>query len=838
MTHPHIPDLGTLPPGRAATAVAPVAGVRAAGLPVSVLRDVATGRLTAAVAHACDRREAADALAPQLGDDLYRLVPKLGDRAVRRAAVRLRRDIHNTRRTPKTQAHADALTPHLDETVRERLARWLRAMAEADAALATARRATEPELRRAGDALLGHLRAPQTALGLALASPDFTEELLLDRDTAAPPESRRMRSAAAYLARIAVKPSPFSTLTTLGTARFDGPAGPAADGAGREARALSSSRGVAVSLLRSFVAAGPPGAAVPVVANTGLHTGDDGTRCTLVSYAASPAGFFFRQDEVVPCDRYRPVLDAAGTEPRTLDDVLRRAPGGDAAALRRMTETGLLQPLVPWSSAAGLHFGALATAVDGPDGDGPAAGGEGAVRAVRELAALETTVETTRDPLRRARAVVRTRQAAHEAFTALGRPAPSWLATAPLYHEAVAGQPQRTRQLPSHLADDLAEAARWIAPAVSLSPLYRRLVDGFVRRHGHGAGGVDLLDFLYAFHVATDGFPAPRGAAAAAGEGDRVVGHGTVARPSHAVFFQVAAADEAAVAAGDYEIAVNLVQDGGAGLLGRWACVPELHDATALPLRDWVQSLHPGCRVHQVSAYPDWAELQRMPMRSLPRLRAPGDLPDSDGDTVDLTGWTLAHDPETGTLQARDGDGHPAAVTYMGVVPVHLLAGPLKLLCLLSDPWQTTARVDREFRPYDRMRPVETLTYRPRIQHGRLVWARARWSVPPAEVPRPDPGAPTVDFLTDVERWRRRNGIPREAFIAQAVRDRRGITKSKPQWIQFDSPHLVWSALRRIHPDAVAVDFVEAFPGSGQQPWHDAQGRPVVTEFMGLVRHG
>ncbi|MEU8550499.1 lantibiotic dehydratase [Streptomyces roseoverticillatus] len=832
MIPPRIPHVGTVPPGRTAAAVAPVAGVRTAGLPVSVLRDVAAPRLTSLIARACDLREAADALASPLSDDLYRLVPLLdGQRATRRAAVQLRRDIHNARLTPKTEAHAAAVTACLDEGGQSRLAQWLNAMRDMDDALVTAHRTAGEELRHAGAALLDHLRTREIGLGLALASPDFTEELLLGRDAVSSVEARRARSAAAYLARIAVKPSPFSTLATLGVARFDGASDAPAAGAGRT---LSSSRALAVSLLRSFAVAGSRTIGIPVVVNTSLRAGEDEARCTLPSYAASPDGFFFRQDDVVRYDRYRPSLEAVGTGPSTRAELARHVPELDAAAWRRMVETGLLQPLVPWRSSAGLHFGALATTVGPPSPDG-----EAAVRAVHELAALESTIGASSDPLERARAVTRTRQAAQEAFTALGRPAPSWLATAPLYHEAVAAQPEETRTLPSHIAEDLAEAARWIAPTVTLSPLYRRLVDGFVRRHGHGAAGVDLLDFLYAFHTATDGVPWSRGSAvtAPAGEHDRLAGHGTVARASHSVFFQVAAPGMAAVVSGDYEIAVNQVQAGSSGLLGRWACVPGLHDTTASALRDWVRSLHPGCRVYQVSAYADWAELQRMPMRSLPRLRAPGDLPDADSDAVDLTGWTLAHDPESRTLQARDQDGHPAALTYMGVVPGHLLTGPLKLLCLLSDPWITMSRVDRDIRPYDRMQTVERLTYRPRMQHGRTVWARARWSVPPTDVPRPAPGTPTIAFLTDVERWRRRHGIPGEAFIVQIVKGPSGFTKLKPQCIQFDSPHLIWSALRRISPEAVVVDFIEAFPGSRQHPWCDTDGKPVVTELMGLLRH-
>jgi hypothetical protein len=256
-----------------------------------------------------------------------------------------------------------------------------------------------------------------------------------------------------------------------------------------------------------------------------------------------------------------------------------------------------------------------------------------------------------------------------------------------------------------------------------------------------------------------------------------------------------------------------MVHSGAVGLVARWA---PLHNRLDPYLRGWLNAKHPACRVYQFSAYPDWADLQRPVLDSMPRVRCPGDLP-GRGVVAELSQFLLTHDPTSGTLQAYDRDGRPAAFSYLGTVPAHLLAGPPALLNLISDPW--LAIVDA----------AGTASFRPRLERGRVVWQRARWRLPATELPRPEPGQEPVDFLAEVENWRARHDLPAEIYIRESG--------SKPQWLGFDHPHAIYAALRQIGAAAGEVELVEALPAHNQH-WSDGSGAPVATEYVAMVRHG
>ncbi|MFJ1605712.1 lantibiotic dehydratase [Streptomyces sp. NPDC088253] len=852
---PRIPDFGTIPPAPAGRGtVAPVLMARVCGLPVGVLDESATPRSTGLLRDALDAADAAGELAGSLADAIYRLVPRLdGDRAARRAAVGLRRDIHNGRLAPSTGRAADLVSARLDPGPARRLKAWLEAMRRYQDGLGQAEEVFATELPKAGEALFGRLREPRVASGLALASPQFARRLLA-QDGPAPAglDTRGARSAAAYLSRIAVKPSPFSTLTTLDVAWLGSAppevARPAPRQSGQDgaAGAVTSSRGLAVALLLACAAHPDLAPALDVVANSGLRRVGDRLLAALPVYAAAD-GFFFREDEVTDCGLYEWAPALLPSRPTPFTALAARLGTNGPQLAARWVEMGLLQPVTPWRLADGRHLRALSRAVrHRTDADAsPAAAG---VRAALDtLGELEATVTTTVDAAERAQAVEATRDAARATFKELGRPVPSWLDGTPLFHEAVASPEGPAHELPGRVGDDLAHAARWLAPHVTRTPLYDGLVERFVHRYGVGGTCSDLLGFLYEVLAHADPYALARqDTLPPAGDprGDdipapgRLLGHGTLGTASNSLFFQVAAEDAAHVAAGDYTLVVNLVQNGVGGLLSRWACVPSLHDRIAPALDDWLRGLHPGCRVLQVSAYPDWSEMQRPTLSTVPRLRWPTDLPDGDPTTVDMAGLSLCHDPDTGTLQAYDHDGSPVAFAYLGTTPTYLLRGAVRLLCLLSDPWMTLGRADREVRAFDRVTTGEGAQYLPRTQHGRVVWARARWRLPAARLPRPDPGVSPVRFLADVERWRRQHGLPEEVFLVQITRGPRGVRKEKPQWLGFDNPYVVWAALRQIRSDALAVDLVEALPGRGEHWNRDAAGAPVATEFSGLVRHG
>ena len=762
---------------------------RVCGLPADAVDVLAAPETSAELRAGRICREVADRLADMVADDLYALVPSIAsDKPASRAALALRRDVHNGRWRAATAAKAVRIGALLAPPAAERLASWADAMRRAQEHRAAAAATLPVETDRAGAAMLARLRSPDVAAGLALASPEFTKTLLAQA-AQADMHSRFGRSATAYLTRIAAKTSPFSTLTTIGMTGLGEPI------SGRAGRAVSSGRALAIALLLAFLRDPDGTRLLDVQANQDIRPLDGRLVAMLAHYAARD-GFCFRYDELADCDAYRWLLGALPQRAARLVEM--DIPDVGPMLRSRLVEMGLLRPLLPWSASSPLVFGALAdllraraTARLAP-----------LVDAAEELARCETRLVDSVDAESRIAAVQGGKAAVRSAFGALDQPAPNWLDAVPPFHEIVA-DPAAAEPAPTSVADDVAAAARWLGPRTIPDPRYDRLVACFVKRYGIGGTCTDPVDFLYAAD------PIVQSGVALTPTGSRPLrGSGTLGAATQTIFFQLAT--------GVFDqprLVINMVHSGAAGPVARWA---PLHDRLNPFLRDWLSAKHPGCRVYQFSAYPDWADLQRPALDSMPRLRCPGDLPDR-GVAADLSQFLLSHDAGSGTLQAYDRDGRPAAFSYLGTVPAHLLAGPPALLNLISDPWLTI--VDT----------AGTAALQPRVERGRVVWQRARWRLPAAEMPRPEPLQEPVDFLAEVESWRARHHLPAEIYLRSAG--------AKPQWLGFDHPHAIYAALRQIGADAGEVELVEALPAHDEH-WSEAGQSAVATEYVAMVRHG
>ncbi|GII86893.1 hypothetical protein Ssi03_48830 [Sphaerisporangium siamense] len=741
---------------------------RVCGLPVRAVDALAAPETMAAVRQALACRATAEALAGPLGDALYRLVPALAP-AVRRAALRIRRDSHNLRATP--EAVRARVLAHADPATADLLTAFAQAVTGHEEWLAKAAEAAEAELAASVRATLRWLRTPGILEALALAGPLFTAELLAAR--APDRDARLVRSAVSYLTRTALKPSPFAGLATVGVP------------GGRAGRAVSSSRTAALALLRDL-AERPDGPSwQPVVRNPSLRVAGGRVRGLLPVYTRAH-GVFFRDDELTDCGD----ADAWARLPAGAVPLRRAAELMDVPlrAARRMIATGLLLPVTPWALADGRHFTALSAALAAH------AAGEDLAGAVAGPARLEA--ELARAPA--ADRVAGSAACGQALASAFGRP-PRWLDAVPLFHEVVAhGSAARGPD------ERLAQVASTLTPGVRRLALYDRLVEFFLHRHGAGGTAPDLLAFCYDFLTTAgmDPFPADRPSPARHGLG----GHGTLGAAMSTVFYQTA---------GDL-LVVNRVHSGFAGLIARWAVVPELHDALAATIAAWLGERHPGCRVYQWSAHADWVDFQRPALRSLPYVSWGAEL--AGEGVTDLRGFTLRHDPGTGTLQAADHTGHPAALAYLGAIPPALMRGVERVVHTLCDPWTASPPGG------------DASGHVPRLERDGVVYRRERWRVAPDEIPRP--GADLVGFLAEVERWRTGLGLPAEVFLRQRG-PRAGVARpEKPQWLGFDHPLAVWTALRQVRGDAAVVELVEALPG------RDDHGDEHATEYGVMVRHG
>lgn len=799
---------------------------RVAGLPADALDDLAAPRTTSALHAAIQHEESAKALVDSVSADLYALVPKANTQEIRRAAIALRRDVHNFRWSRRAGAALSLVAPAMGDAAAARLEAWAQSMRASDRWMAISRESLPGEVAHATEAMTRRLRAPNIAAGLALASPDFTRRLL-DEDIPAELEPRFARSAVSYLTRTAAKTSPFSYLGVVGTTEIRRK--PASEGSKNRfsnlafESAVSTNRALAVALLRTCARQFPADPVVDVVVNPELALVDDRWLAVLPAYAVRD-GLCIRHDQIVDCSRYAKMFGILLATPISLTGFAGEPESYEAVAslLARLVEGGLLQPVVPWPATTRRPFAALSQLVR------ERAGGKlvGFQNALQSLAAREELIATSHSPRMLLTAIAEARSSVHDAFQRLGTPVPDWVASAPIFHETVSGGASIIEGLPAVVGQDLRAVSRALAADTVLTARYHHLVRCFVSRYGTGGAG-NLLEFSHAYLDRVDintPMRSARNSRTTPGDLNRPRDNPTVGAPSHTMFFQLAANSISDIDAARYELIVNLIQPGSLGLVTRWGGLSRMAEKLSPWRSSWLNSKHPGARVYQFSAYSDWVDIQGFTLDGVPRLRCPGDLPGRDPEEVGFSDITLYHDPASETLRAVGPGGHPAAFNYVGTVPVHLIAGPARLLCLLSDPWMMN---DGYYE--SRQLPGSTIVFQPRRQEGRVVFRRAQWVIPQNLIPRP--GRDAVRFLADMERWRLKHDMPVEVYITQVLPGVLGSVPSKPQWMSFTHPHSLYTAVRQIESDALSVKMHEALPVREQYWVVDDRGRRYASEF-------
>jgi hypothetical protein len=287
-------------------------------------------------------------------------------------------------------------------------------------------------------------------------------------------------------------------------------------------------------------------------------------------------------------------------------------------------------------------------------------------------------------------------------------------------------------------------------------------------------------------------------------------GHLTLARPATCVYHQEGRAGALPV--------VNKVNPAYAGNIARWATIPALREPVTAQVTALTARRHPGCVQYQFSAGADWTTTQRPAVRDWPLItwgpdRAVG--PHGHETTVPLSAFQVRRDRPSGTLQVLDPDGRPAALCYAGAVPPYLLGGVAGILAMITDPWISRLPVP----------PGDGATASRLVLDG-VVLRRRGWTFAPEHMPQVD-GADPARALLEVERWRRRHGLPDEVFVAATRPDAPFGRPDKPTWLSAQHPITALAALRG---PATRWDVTEALPTSGDSP--------RAIEYCSVIEHG
>ncbi|MFD9572202.1 hypothetical protein ACFWBI_20395 [Streptomyces sp. NPDC059982] len=776
------------------------------------------------------------ALSPALVEVLFELVPQLDDDIpLRRRVLAGKRSVNRLDALPWTEDVRRGLTRLLTPWSSTLLDDWECLVAEREQLLDQLReqlaedrghaaRTLHQALDSAGDAA-SRREAYRFAESLAIAAPDWIQH----RDRRAH-SAKKLKTLYSYVARAALKTSPFSGLTTVGEG--------GAQGQGR-ARSRTSATMAYLALRRLSRDESTAGLLRYRVAPVRPGTPTEPNGLLLHSEVLNAEGIIWRHDRAVEADHALPSLSGLPSYV-TLPEIF-AAVGGvrPFARFRRLLDAGLVHPEAPWNRGED-PFPALAGLLDDGYTVSPIA------RADLLRAHLLGAGARQEDAGGRVAVATELRKltAGWNTHSDRSERKPSGLIYEDRETDLALPDPLNVPEVQA----DLTALGERMRPYLFRSHVYDFLLDSFVAEFGVGGVCRDPLAFLMRLTVDRDANPPLERAlfadmASRRTPGDRAwlpVGP-TSAPPNAGVFFQLEAASQVDVEAGRYQLVVNQFGAGDGGLFSRFGKL--LGEGFRDRLAAHIERCWAGVRCRELVVWTDCNTVQSECGGLLPPLVLPGEVGGVDGATLDET--VLAHHTASNTLSLFDRAGDPVGLAYLGLIPQHLLQSYVRLLAILADPWVNgspysdyTMTKAHELRPLcgDDVVALARVTDGP---VGRVVTQRASWIVPATAVPRPESGeSDETRLAVQLDAFRRAHGIPEEVFVHQlgGAGTAMGMAADrKPLWVSLASPLSVGVLHQWLSPETSHLRLVEALPERSLHPLRDALGRPRVTEHVALL---
>ncbi|MFD4532207.1 hypothetical protein ACFWNL_16955 [Kitasatospora sp. NPDC058397] len=799
------------------TAASDVLLTRVGGLPADVL-DLVSPAARRLLAERAAGFEELEKLVPDLTNLLFALVPQLDDDPLlRRNVLAGKRAVNRMAPLPWDDETMRRLAKRIPVEQSELIETWIGLAAEHQELTARLGEQLAEDREQALRRLSGARESAGFAESLALAAPDW---ILYGQRK--PGSARNLKTLYSYVARAAVKTSPFSGLTTVGVA------GTVGQGRARSRTSAATAHLALQRLARDERTAGLWQYRVAPI-HPGGPTEPDGL--VLHSEVVITEGVIWRQDRAVEADHALPRL--RGLQPRAALDDLLRAIGGEQpfARFRRLLDSGLLHPVPPWKQ------------------------GEDPFLALAELVGEDSPI--SRSELVRAHELgARAHQNAVpgriDAAAALQQTTGGWTDHGDLGERKPSGLIYEDRETDLHLPDPLAVPAvradlealgAKVRPYLFRSHIYDFLLECFLAEFGSGGVCRDPLGFLMRLTVDRDSNP-PLDRAMTADMMSRSEPGGrawlpvgpTSAPPTAGVLFQLEAANQAEVVAGRHRLVVNHFGAGTGALFSRFGRL--LGDGFRHRLATHVERCWAGVRCRELVAWTDCNTVQAECSGLLPPLLLPGEVDADGGITLDDT--VLVHDPVNHTLSLFDRAGEPVGLAYLGLIPQHLLQSYVRLLAVLADPWVNgSPHSDYTMTKAFELRAHcgEGVVALPRIADQRVITRRASWIVPVAAIPRPDPDSQDdTGLAVRLDEFRRAHDMPEEVFVHQLGGPGFSLAGDrKPMWVSLAAPLSVGVLWRWLSPATGHVRIVEALPQRHLHPQRDALGRPRVTEHAALL---
>ncbi len=854
--------------------IAPFSVARVGGIVPRHLDALVLEKTAIALAEVFEIERGLQQLVLPIEEALYRLVPLVGEqKELRRRILAVKRNVHNLRLWAEAWHDVELVAPVMGEDG-SLLRKWYHLAVHHETIAQRAYQTYQEELLAANATIAHGMNDQHLQQGLALASPELLKEIT---KPSIPdewcPTSKMARSGLSYLTRAAFKTSPLSTFTQMALADFalsapeektalEPPVQPTLmeQTSAHLHRTVRLLRALPASLLMLIAYHKDLAPALCFEPNQGLdfsHADADILGVFSTQYYAT--GDFTWKSELLCDQRLRlqsvPAFAAFLKSGRrvTYQELLallpRTSKGQDAHLnLTQLLTRQIIRPVAPYSRRDEQPLYALThvlATLEHPL----------AKMVVEHIHALLTFAEQSKEApgSERLLCLTRVRQEASTIFIKLGTEPPAWLQNNLLYEDVhYEHQGEQHLSLHTQIQDDLASIAERMRPHIQRTKLYDYLYQDFVERFGPNGETDDILGFFTSFLKREDAaeligrtIADDRIALQETARPKSLFSAGASAVPPAAtLLYQLVSASSEAVSRGEYLLIVNQVMAGEGGLLGRFQSILGSEQGN-LPekLRHWIHnSLYKDRKVVEVPLVGDWHNLQGEVGLTEQVLQWPTEL-STTGDeerTLQLRDIRLRANASDETLSFVDARGQIIALTYQGVVPQHLFSQQVRLLITLMNPWISNYPIGWQGSSLNlNNKTPEQVEFYPRQQDGRVVFRRARWRFPAAQIPVHQKGESDFDFFVRVERWRIQHQLPEEVFVST---DRPQIAMEakarKPIWLHFHSPHALELLRQCLDKEVIAVCFTEALPTRndhwlGANMAHGAPGR--ASEFMTLL---
>ncbi|MEP7185016.1 MAG: hypothetical protein ABI767_04195 [Rhodanobacter sp.] len=808
--------------------------LRMAALPYAMLDALRLPQTERRVQQILAAEDDMEFLRPSLEDALYVLVPSLEatDARLRRAVLKLRRDVHNDRPTTVEEADIDAVAVLLDPPTAAQLRQWKQIQRD----LAQAKMALEPGMRaevqeRLRPNLRAPLKVPSFRRALAFASAGVARGAAREKKLPTSPHPSNLeRSLLGYLGRAAAKTSPFSSFMAMSVVDVQ----PDADlpvPRARDAHYISRTRlnrGIFSRLQNASVAIAAHSGDIELKLNPTLMQSVAGRVQALCNTETVLLGrpwleqrlAWFRLDpRIVQVLLAAPETDKHAEWCRRLTLVgLTMAQADDVVG--KLTERGVLlpPPLIDafdetpertlarsWAASASPllrqmapsleQMAGLAHGVAQIEGDARVQAFEGIRES--ETSLLGTLQEGTIEPLQN-------------------------MVLEDCWLSGLEGG------IGVGLAEPLQDLQKFLATQVIVSPFHDRLRGHFLSKFGAGGECRDAVGFLT--EVADKLVDLPELGARPADAPVTSAPEGTTV----SVTAQVQIASGPALARP--MVVVNRVFDGAGWLAARFA-VGDQGDQGVLRdrLRQWLRHVTYPREPVDVVLSGRCNDLQAHPLLTDRVLQWPGEpVLAGAARTIDAQTVRLVHNATTGLLELFDRDGVPIQLTYLGSTFPSPIWGVRYALSVLAQPF-VLRRPD--FRPPE-SRSTDVIAFEGRHTKGNLVLRRATWWLSKSYLKRHWFASIGAQQLLQIKRDCERHGIPDVVFAQRYIApDSRGLlpvnllsASRKPLWVDLRNPFWL-NMLERMAEEGEWIFLTEPFPAADGL-WLDIDGERHVSEMQ------